>query len=288
MKTVYMPSERLRGELVAIQECSKEIVSQHSHSFFEFVYVVSGQAEHTIDGRCMILSEGDYFLIDLKSTHSYRKISASPGFSIINCLFLPSFIDASLERVGGVRDILDNYLVKFGNRHFSDEVTLKSYHDSDGFVGKMMYKMLEEYTERKKGYREIIRNLLVCMLVSLVRHDSAALCESNTSVVAYIKEYVYENYMRKISLSEIAKELNFSLTYVSLVFKRESKTSFRDYLAKVRMEKACNLLCKTDKTISEIAGRVGYTDDTFFYKSFKSHIGVSPSAYRERCHNKKQ
>ena len=288
MRTVYMPSDRLRGELIAIQECSAEVVSMHSHSFFEFVYVVSGKAEHTIDGRTMILSEGDYFLIDLKSTHTYRKISTSPGFSIINCLFLPAFIDPSLDRAGGFRDILDNYLVRFGNRRLSDGVTLSSYHDSDGFVGRMMGKMLLEYTERKKGYREVIRNLLVCLLVYLLRNDSGSLNSDTMNPTAYIKEYVLENYMRRISLSELARELNFSLTYVSLTFKKDTGVSFRDYLARVRMEKACNLLRRTNKTVSEIASRVGYTDDTFFYKSFKKLVGTSPSAYRESFAGKKE
>ena len=281
MGTIYVMSEVLKKDKVVIRECSDDLADLHSHSFFEFVYVLSGRAEHTIDGRSMILSKGDYFFIDLKSTHAYRKITDDEDFKIINCLFLPSFIDSSLEKAAGLGEIIDNSLVKFASSAASSSVTAGSYHDADGFVGRVINQMLFEYAKKQKGYKDVIRNLLMCVLIYLLRNDTG-LDAGSKSITSYIKEYISENYMHELRLSDISKKLNFSLTYVSLMFKRDTHMSFRDYLAKVRMERACNLLRVSKKTVSEIAGHVGYVDDTFFYKSFKKYLGVTPIEYRKK------
>lgn len=58
--------------------------------------------------------------------------------------------------------------------------------------------------------------------------------------------------------------------------------TFRDYLQKVRIKKACELLEKTDKTIAEIANIVGYSDPAFFYQIFKKEMTVTPREYRQQ------
>ena len=96
-----------------------------------------------------------------------------------------------------------------------------------------------------------------------------------------IKEYVWENYAHEPSLCEISARLGISLTYASIVFKRECAMGFRDYLKKYRIEKACDLIRASDKTLSEISSLVGYSDPAFFYRIFKSHLGVSPGEYKK-------
>lgn len=126
----------------------------------------------------------------------------------------------------------------------------------------------------------MIRHLLICLLVCLARNAE----DEEIGKIALsrrIKKYVAENYMHKIRLSDISRELNFSLTYTSICFKRECEMSFRDYLTKVRIEKACDLLRLTEKTVSEIASLVGYEDDTFFYRAFRRCLGMTPIEYKK-------
>ena len=278
--TLY--SDRLRGGVIAMTECADRDVKTHGHTFFEFAYVVSGRAEHTINDRTFILSEGDYFLINRSDTHSYRAI-AGERFHIINCLFLPQFIDLTLAHAERFQEILNDYLLRFGYGKFSDRVTLQSYHDQDGFVGMLMLKMLNEDRERRPGYEEILRSSLVSLLVCLLRNDTEEADESDgRNITKYVKEYVAQHYMEQISLSALSRELNFSLTHVSLIFKQETRMPFRDYLIKVRVEKACQLLRRTGKSVAEIAELVGYSDPAFFYKVFRKSLGQTPSEYRAR------
>ena len=58
--------------------------------------------------------------------------------------------------------------------------------------------------------------------------------------------------------------------------------TFRDYLLKFRIEKACLLLRVSDMTVQEISRLVGYTDPAFFYKSFRRTTSETPDEYRRR------
>lgn len=275
-----LSGDRLQGSNVAMTDCTDRDVPMHSHTFFEFAYVVSGKAEHTINNRTFLLSAGDYFLINLNDAHSYREIAGTDGFRIINCLFLPRFIDGTLESVGSFHELLDNYFHDFGYRKGSERVTLRSYHDSDGFVGTLMEKMLGEYREKRPGFEEILRSCLVSLLVCLARNDTEGM--EMDRITPFIKEYVAAHYSRPIGLSDVQKELNFSLTHLSVTFKRDTGMSFRDYLIKIRMERACRLLRLSEKTVGEISEAVGYSDPAFFYKSFQKALGQTPKEYRNR------
>jgi len=271
-------TNRLNGEIIALETCDSSTVSKHSHSFFEFVYVLRGKAEHTINGRTMILSEGDYFLIDLEYTHEYRKLKSEADFCIINCMFLPEIIDDSLKDAKSFREIITPYMPDFP---INDISTLTSYHDQDGFIGALVTKMLREHREKKSGYLDVMRNSLLCMLICLARSESSVGNTGTGHMIKHIKDYVEKHYTERIQLSDICKNMNFSLTYLSLTFKKETNMTFRDYLIKVRLEKACHLLRTTDKTIAEVSDLVGYSDPAFFFKIFKKELGVTPYHYRK-------
>ena len=65
-------------------------------------------------------------------------------------------------------------------------------------------------------------------------------------------------------------------------FKKDTGMTFREYLLKVRIEKACFLLRNSNMTVNNIAGTVGYTEPAFFYKTFRKEIGLTPDDYRKK------
>ena len=278
MGTIENLGVELQKELFILQTCNEDASEMHSHPFFEFVYVLKGRAEHTINDRTMILSEGDYFFIDLNCHHQYRKLSEEKEFCVVNCMFLPQFIDASLSRT---KDFFS--LAAHCSKDFSldKSVTLSSYHDGDGFVGALIQRMMREYRDKKVGGAEILRNSLSSLIVCLVRNGNALSESGSERLTRSVKMYAEQNYKNDIRLSDIAKELNFSLTYVSITFKRECGMTFCDYLKKIRLERACRYLRTTDMTVAEIAELVGYADAAFFFKIFKKELGVTPGAYRK-------
>lgn len=99
-------------------------------------------------------------------------------------------------------------------------------------------------------------------------------------------EYIGEHYCdSELSVDTLCGYLNVSATYFSTLFKRETGMNFVNYLTKVRMEKALQLLNTTDEKTYNVSTIVGYTEPNYFSYVFKKHYGVSPSNYRK---NKKE
>lgn len=95
--------------------------------------------------------------------------------------------------------------------------------------------------------------------------------------LAYIDEhYAAEN----ISLKEVAGYTNVSANYFSAVFSQEMQQTFVEYLTQKRMEKAKELLRRTDKRSAEIAVEVGYKDPHYFSFVFRKTQGCTPRDYR--------
>nr|WP_298512179.1 AraC family transcriptional regulator [uncultured Marvinbryantia sp.] len=91
-----------------------------------------------------------------------------------------------------------------------------------------------------------------------------------------------ENYSRDISLDDVSKEVNVSPYYFSKIFKEESGENFTEYLTKIRINKAKELLEDAELSIKEIGVMSGYTDPNYFSRIFKKHTGITPREYRER------
>lgn len=94
--------------------------------------------------------------------------------------------------------------------------------------------------------------------------------------------YIEAHYMEEnISLNSVAESVNISPNYFSTIFSQETKFTFIEYLTKIRMNKACELLRCTDKKSSEIAYAIGYRDAHYFSYLFHKLEGFSPREYRE-------
>jgi len=94
------------------------------------------------------------------------------------------------------------------------------------------------------------------------------------------RKFIKEHSAEELSLTKVAKEANISRNHLSEKFKQVTGTNFVEYVARVRFEKACELLRDVDLRISEIAFAVGFQSLSQFNRVFKKFSGKSPSAYR--------
>ena len=95
--------------------------------------------------------------------------------------------------------------------------------------------------------------------------------------------YIKNNYMNKITLDEIADHVYMSKSYISRLFNEGVGMSISAYINKTRVEKSKGLLKNTDLSIAEIANLMGFEDQSYFAKQFKSEIGISPKEFREKA-----
>ncbi len=98
-------------------------------------------------------------------------------------------------------------------------------------------------------------------------------------IVHNAKQYIENNYNCDISLEETAKEIGVSPHYLSKLFKKETKVNFIDYLTRMRLAKAKELMKEGGKSIKEICYMVGYTDPNYFSRIFRKHTDHSPSEF---------
>ncbi|MGG0825054.1 response regulator [Paenibacillus turicensis] len=95
-----------------------------------------------------------------------------------------------------------------------------------------------------------------------------------------VLNYIKQNYTKNISREDVAREVYITPGYISLLFKQEMKTSFLDYLHKIRIDAACEKLVDQSLRIGDVAHDVGYGDEKYFYQVFKKYMGMTPNQYR--------
>lgn len=93
-------------------------------------------------------------------------------------------------------------------------------------------------------------------------------------------KYIHEHYMEDISLTEVSRIVCLSPYHFSRLFKKETGENLIDYINKVRIEKAHDLIIATNDNITSIYKAVGFNSKNYFYKLFKKYYSLTPQQYR--------
>ncbi|QCX34871.1 response regulator [Caloramator sp. E03] len=102
----------------------------------------------------------------------------------------------------------------------------------------------------------------------------------NKSLIQEAIDYIHKNYSKNINLESVASFVHLNPQYFSRYFKANVGMTFIEYLSKLRIKKAKELLELTDKSISEISFEVGYIDPGYFSKVFSKFEGVTPNKFK--------
>ncbi len=129
------------------------------------------------------------------------------------------------------------------------------------------------YAEERNEISESIHTLIDTYEAE---YDSASI------QIDQIEKMVQENYTSPdFSVSSLADHFHVSIAYMSYLFKKHYKVNFIDYLWKLRMNKAKEMLSTTDTNINEISIAVGYLNTSSFRRRFKQETGQTPSQFRK-------
>ncbi|MDR0856726.1 MAG: AraC family transcriptional regulator, partial [Clostridiales bacterium] len=91
--------------------------------------------------------------------------------------------------------------------------------------------------------------------------------------------YIMKNYAEELTLSKVAGAVYVSSYYLSHLFREELNTTFSEYVLRLRIDKARELLKDKNVKIQEVAYMTGFNDANYFAKAFKKHTGISPKEY---------
>ena len=105
--------------------------------------------------------------------------------------------------------------------------------------------------------------------------------ESISPVIIKLLDHIEKNYQKDLNLKEISDSLNINSIYLGQLFQKEIGILFSDYINNFRINKAKDLLSNTSLKASEIGELVGYSNKNYFYRKFKSIVGITPSEWRK-------
>ncbi|WP_240415095.1 response regulator [Paenibacillus periandrae] len=102
------------------------------------------------------------------------------------------------------------------------------------------------------------------------------------NAIERVHALIDERFAENLQVGDIAREVFLSPTYLCLLFKQETGETINEYLTKVRIEKAKELLSDPRNKFYEVCYTVGYSDPSYFSKLFKKYTGLTPSAFRDQ------
>ena len=153
-----------------------------------------------------------------------------------------------------------------------------------GLVEEERYHSLVSEIKKKtlqcEEYRDLwhFANEILFEMIDISENHAG---DKNGVIINKCKKYIQENYMDDISLETAAQKYYFNPSYFSNLFKNNTGFGFSEYLLKIRIQSAKNLLKSSDWSVAEISARVGFRDPTYFNRMFKREVGISPLKYRQ-------
>lgn len=253
----------------------------HRHDFVELLYMYRGQCKQYIENLsdCLVLREGDIFLLNQKVTHGLLQEDS-------DAVLIKTIIPVSMLGHEFICT-LQGEQAKFWSDAISPQQEYYYYmHYSGGFENERLFveQLMEEYYLKEQHSEDACRCWLQLLLIALERREgvyhSQRLTKS-TMEMGRIIQYVYEH-SENVTLETLANHFSYSPSHLSRAIKESCQMTFHDLLRDCRMEKAAALLTSSKLSIEEIAANVGYRNAESIYEGIKEKFGISPGEYRKR------
>jgi AraC-type DNA-binding domain-containing proteins len=126
-----------------------------------------------------------------------------------------------------------------------------------------------------------LKELTDCLdaIVNMYNANSLSDLKIGSAMVRKVVNQIANSYISKVSLEDMATQMNVSTEYLSRLFSKEVGVSFSEYLKEYRVSVAKKLMASSNYKIYEIGEKIGYKDPKYFCKVFKEVTGFSPKEY---------
>ncbi len=264
------------------------IFTGEKHDFWEMAYIDSGDVGVVADGTGYTLRQGEAIF---HKPNEYHNIWANGKYAHVLIL--------SFSSKSRMMSFFKNKILTFDEedtrllRKIIDEAKL-------AFAEPLDIVDLPGMTLRRDappGASQLTRLYMEALLIGLARKNSAvphaerlstrAEDENEDKIVRVIREYLESHLTETVTLDDICARLCFSKTYIKALFKRRTGTSIIQYFIMLKIAKAKRMISEGGLTFSEIAEKCGFSSVHYFSRLFKSHTGMTPSAYEKSIQSKR-
>lgn len=256
----------------------------HWHEDIEFIRIVQGCMQYSINGHSILLKENDCLMVNARQMH------AGYSFQQQDCNFTCVLFHTKL--LTGNQPLYQKYISPVLENNDLEYLHFVAGTPCNLMLTEALDNILALKTSDAAAYElnvisilnEIWKNLLQqCDMLPSgdSRKDSSELILQKMMVT-----YIYHHYGEKISLSDIAASGNVCRSKCCQIFKHYLQQSPIDFLNQYRLEVSCHLLKNTDLSITEIALSCGFLHLSYYSKMFCASYGYTPSQYRAVYHTK--
>lgn len=226
-------------------------------SDYYLMYIIDGQLNIELDSNTHTVKRGTAIIFPPEFGYKY---SGNPPVHYLYAHFTGSYADKFLEECGFGK------LPCIVKNDFSVDIQSKF----NLLIDTFLYK--EPLSTQKSAC------LLQEILIDIRKNDIDK--SSNLSLKESLK-HIHSFFTNKIDVPKLAKMEGLSSSRYITVFKNQTGKAPMEYVIDLRLQLATSLLENTNMTIKQISERVGYSDQYFFSRLFKKHIGISPQGYRK-------
>ena len=238
-------------------------VDVHWHDYYELSLVLSGEAEHVVNGEVRAIRPGSAFLLSPADFHSIH----SPGGRDLTCYnvvigseLMERQLDAlASPALDGLPWLVDDFA------------------DSEPDFARLQ----REFEEPRPGSAQLVEALVACLVVELARrcgiggqaHPASAAESGLRDALLYLDRHFRE----PITLAEAAAAAHLSPNYFSERFHSHTGSSFQMYLQERRLRFARSLLAATSLSVTEVCHAAGFNNLSHFGRAFRRRYGAPPS-----------
>jgi AraC-like DNA-binding protein len=263
-------------------------IGLHTHDFIELVLVLGGQALHLTQDASYPLAKGDAFIIKPGFAHGY---SEPHELEICNILFDPNNLAlprGELSRLPGYLGLFELEPSFRDSHRFQSRLFLAPVAQQQ--VMEWVGLLEEELRTRPDGYRYLTLALLIRIIGFLSRMYTGMTAPASRTLLAVSKvvSHIEHHYVSPLHLRDLAHMAHLCERSLQRYFQQAFGMAPVDYINRLRIRKACQLLGEGQLNITQVADAVGIPDSSYFARVFRQLTGTSPSAYRQSSHHLQQ
>lgn len=152
---------------------------------------------------------------------------------------------------------------------------------------ELINEIIRETKEKKSFYRKKIAMYVKALVLEIMRHDTEisvaeepAVKGSNMAQIAAALDFINKNYAVQFRAADLAEICNMSETHFRRVFEEYINMSPMDYVNLIRVQKACDLMKKSNDSMDLVASKCGFATTSTFNRNFKKFLNTSPYQWK--------
>jgi len=251
----------------------------HSHEFHELVVVLSGKGTHITDNGDYQIEGGDVFVIRGNMRHGYAN---TEKMALVNIIYDPKRLNLPMTLL---RD-LPGYHVLFRiapkMREYNQfHKPLRLSEEELAETAGMIWRLEQELNRKNPGYKFAACSWLMNLITFLSRCYSRVPSHAEKPFVKIgdVLSFIEKNYKEEITIKQLTKIAGMSESTLMRYFRKIMNRSPIDYIIRVRINKAAELLKSGNMRVTEAAYECGFSDGNYFSRQFKKILGRSPREF---------